>query len=61
MITLSKSLQLAFSTDPLSDEAEALDYYRGFSAKSKGSLKFVQDGCYHALSSNGLTAQNLLN
>ena len=36
MISLSKSSQLASSADPPSNEAEALDCYRGFSAKSEG-------------------------
>ena len=37
MITLSKSSQLAFLADLPPDEVEALDCYRGFSAKSKGT------------------------
>ena len=37
MITLSKSSQLASSADHPPDEAEALDCYRGFSAKSEGT------------------------
>ena len=37
MITLFKSSQLAFSADLPPDEAEALDCYRGFSTKTKGT------------------------
>ena len=36
MITFSKSSQLASSADPPSNEAKALDCYKGFSTKSKG-------------------------
>ena len=37
MFTLSKSSQLASSADHPLDEAEALDCYRGFSAKFEGT------------------------
>ena len=37
IITFSKSLQLASLIDPLPNEAEALDFYEGLSAKSKGT------------------------
>ena len=38
MITLSKSSQLAYSTDLPPDEVKALDCYRGFSTKSEDTV-----------------------